>query len=83
MKKIISLVVVVAIVAAGIIFIPKIVHTCDDCEKLFIGAGYEPNIVADFLSEEEQIICKECAETQHALSIAMGMSLEEFKRDVF
>lgn len=83
MKKIISLVVVVAIIVAGIIFVPKITHTCDDCEKFFLGAGYEPNIVEDLLSSEEQIICKECAEKQHALSIAMGKSIDDFKRDLF
>ena len=83
MKKIISLVVVVAIIVAGIIFVPKIAHTCDDCEKFFLGAGYEPNIVEDLLSSEEQIICKECAEKQHALSITMGKSIDDFKRDLF
>ena len=44
MKKIISLVVVVAIIVTGIIFVPKIAHTCDDCEKFFLGAGYESNM---------------------------------------
>ena len=83
MKKIISLVVVVAIIVAGIIFVPKIAHTCDDCEKFFLGAGYEPNIVEDLLSSEEQIICKKCAEKQHALSIAMGKSIDDFKRNLF
>lgn len=83
MKKIISLVVVVAIIVAGVIFVPKITHTCDDCEKFFLGAGYEPNIVEDLLSSEEQIICKECAEKQHALSITMGKSIDDFKRDLF
>ena len=83
MKKIISLVVVVAIIVAGILFVPKIAHTCDDCEKFFLGAGYEPNIVEDLLSSEEQIICKKCAEKQHAISIAMGKSLDDFKRDLF
>ena len=83
MKKIISLVVVVAIIIAGIVFVPKIAHTCDDCEKFFLGAGYEPNIVEDLLSSEDQIICKKCAEKQHALSIAMGKSVEDFKRNLF
>ena len=36
MKKKISLVVVVAIIVAGIIFVPKIAHTCDDCEKFWV-----------------------------------------------
>lgn len=83
MKKIISLVIVVAIVVAGIVFVPKIAHTCDDCEKFFIGAGYEPNILKDFISEEKQIICKDCAEDQHAIAIAMGKSLDEYKYDLF
>ena len=83
MKKIISLAVIVVIVIAGIVFVPKVVHTCDDCEKFFIGAGYEPNIVEDLLSSEEQIICKKCAEKQHAISIAMGKSVDDFKRDLF
>lgn len=83
MKKIVSLVIVVAIIVAGVVFVPKIAHTCDDCQKFFLGSGYEPNIVEDFLSDEERIICKSCAEEQHALSIAMGKSVDDFKRDLF
>ncbi len=83
MKKLVSLILIAAIVVAGVMFIPKIVHKCDDCEKIFVGAGYEPNVVEDLLSDTEQIICKECAEKQHALSIAVGKSVEEYKRDLF
>lgn len=83
MKKLISFVLVIAIIAAGIVLAPKIAHTCGDCEKFFIGAGYEPNVVEDLLSDTEQIICKECAEKQHALAIALGKSVDEFKRDLF
>lgn len=83
MKKLITLILIAAIVIAGIMFVPKIAHTCDDCEKFFIGAGYEPNVVEDLLSDTEQIICKECAEEQHALAIAVGKSVEEYKRDLF
>lgn len=83
MKKIVSLVIIVAIIAAGIIFVPKLAHTCDNCEKFFVGAGYEPNIISDFLSEEEKIICKDCAEDEHALSLLAGKSLDDFKRDIF
>ncbi len=83
MKKIVSLVVVAIVVIAGIVFVPKVTHTCDDCGKFFIGTGYEPNMLEDFLSEDEQIICEDCAKDQHALSIAMGKSLDEFKRDLF
>ena len=83
LKKIICLVIIAAIVIAGIIFIPKFTHTCDDCDKFFIGAGYAPNIIEDILSDDEQIICKECAKKQHKLSIAMGKSVDDFKRDLF
>ena len=83
MKKIISLVVVAVIVIAGVVFIPKVTHTCDDCGKFFIGAGYEPNVVEDLISDEEQIVCKDCAEDQHAISIAMGKSLDNYKREIF
>ncbi|MDY5948984.1 MAG: hypothetical protein SPJ42_07095 [Oscillospiraceae bacterium] len=83
MKKIISLVVVAVIVIAGVVFIPKVTHTCDDCGKFFIGAGYEPNVVEDLISDEEQVICKDCAEEQHAISIAMGKSLDNYKREIF
>ena len=33
------------------------------------------------MSDEEMIICEDCAMEQHALSLAMGKSLDEFKRD--
>lgn len=83
MKKIISLFVVLIIIVTGIIFVPKIVHECDDCGKTFFGTGYKPNIVDSLLSSEDKIICKECAEKQHALSIAMGKTVADFKRDLF
>lgn len=83
MKKIISLIIVIAVVIVGIIFVPKITHTCDDCEKFFLGAGYEPNVLEDFISDEKQIICKDCAEDQHAIAIAIGKSIDEFKYELF
>ena len=83
MKKIISLIIVVAIIVAGIIFVPKLVHTCGDCEELFIGAGYEPNAVESLISSEKKIICKDCAKEHHAISIALGKSVEDFKLDLF
>ena len=56
---------------------------CDDCGEFFIGTGYEPNVLSDLLSDEEQIICKDCAVEQHALSIALGQELDSFKRELF
>lgn len=83
MKKIISLILALAIIAAGVYFVPKLAHKCDDCGKFFVGTGYVPNVVSEFLSEDEQIICKSCAEEQHAVSIALGKSLDDFKRGLF
>ena len=83
MKKIISLIVLAAVAAACGVFIPRLAHTCDDCGNFFVGTGYRPNVIADILTDTEQIICKGCAEEQHALSILVGKSLDEFKRGLF
>lgn len=83
MKKIIAIVVAVVIVLMGIFFVPRLCHTCDECDKFFIGAGYQPNIVNDLLSSEKVVLCKDCAEKQHAVSLAMGKDLDDFKHDIF
>ena len=83
MKKIIAFAVVLVIIVAGVVFVPKLAHKCDDCGKFFVGTGYEPNIVSDLLNDEEQIICKECAEKQHALTLAVGGDVDKYKRDLF
>ncbi len=83
MKKIICIALGVFLVLAGIFFIPKLVHTCDDCGAFFIGAGYEPSILEDIYSSKELTICKKCAEEQHALSIAIGMDVDEYKKNIF
>ena len=83
MKKIISIVVVVLVIVAGIYIGPKVVHKCDSCGKVFFGAGYEPNVISDVLSDTEQIICKECAQEQRGWASAFGKSLDEYKRSIF
>ncbi|MBR2316029.1 MAG: hypothetical protein IKA56_05230 [Clostridia bacterium] len=83
MKKIISLVVAVVIIVAGVVFVPELAHTCDSCDKFFIGVGYKANILDNLTSDEEKIICKSCAEQHHAVSIAFGESLNSFKRELF
>lgn len=83
MKKVISVIVVVAIIIAGIVFVPRVVHTCSSCEKTFFGTGYKPNVVAGLISEDEQIICKDCAEKQHAIELAVGKTLKDYKRPLF
>ena len=83
MKKIFSVLIIAAIVLAGVIFVPELAHNCDSCDKFFIGTGYKPNVLSELVNEDSKIICKDCAETQHALAIALGQSLDEFKRDLF
>ncbi len=83
MKKIISFVLTLAVIAAGVYFVPKLVHTCDDCEEFFVGPGYEPNLFSDLITDEDQIICKECAEKQHAVEIALGKSVDDYMIDIF
>ena len=83
MKKMIPLVIAAIIVIAVVSFVPKVFHTCDDCGKFFIGAGYEPNFVEDFFATEDQIICKDCAKKQHKLALSLGKTLDEFKVDLF
>ena len=77
MKKVVSIIVVVAVI------VPRLVHKCSSCEQTFFGTGYKANVVADLVSDEEQIICKDCAETQHALEIAVGKQLKDYKRPLF
>lgn len=83
MKKIVPIILVIVVIVAAIFFGPKLLHTCDDCGEFFIGTGYEPNFVNDILSSEDMIICKDCAEEQHALSSLVGQSLDEYKIDLF
>ncbi len=83
MKKIISLVITIAIIAAGVYFVPKLVHKCDDCGKIFIGTGYEPNVVEDLISDEDMTICKGCAEEQHMVAIFAGKSVYDFQKALF
>lgn len=80
-KKVVPIVVVVVILLA--VFVPRLVHECDSCGETFVGTGYEPNIVSELLTDEDQVICEECAELQHALSILAGKSLDDFKRGLF
>ena len=84
MKKIVAVVVSVAVIlAAGIVFIPRLTHTCDNCGNFFVGTGYKPNVISDLFSDKDQLICKDCAEKQHAIPIKLGKSVDEFKRRLF
>ena len=83
MKKIKSIISLIIIVALLSVLAPKLIHKCSDCEKSFVGTGYEANVIAEVLTDDEQILCKECAEVHHAISLMAGKSLKEFKRGFF
>ena len=74
---------IVLIVALAVVFVPRLVHKCDNCEKVFVGTGYKGNVISEALSDKERIICKDCAEKEHALSGLVGGSLDDFKRPLF
>lgn len=86
-KTAFALVLVVAIVAAAVIFVPRLTHTCDNCADFFVGTGYTANVVSNAITslsgQEDKILCKDCAAREHALSIAAGKSLNDFKRPLF
>lgn len=86
--RMIAIVVVIALlIASGIVFAPRLVHRCDNCDKLFVGTGYYANVVSNALSalqgNDDKILCRDCAETNHALEILAGKSLDDFKRPLF
>lgn len=85
--KLLAIVLVVAIIAACVVLGPKLVHNCDNCGDFFVGTGYYTNIISSTLVNltggEDKIICADCAAKDHALAIAAGQSIEEFKRPLF
>ena len=83
MKKLFKILVAIIVICAAVYFGPKLVHKCDGCEKWFVGTGYEANIIVGALSEEEDTICKECAEKQHIVETTLGKSLDDYKKGLF
>ncbi len=83
---IVPILVAIIIVLVGVFIGPKVVHECADCGETFFGAGYEPSKVIEFFEgndDEESVICEKCAEEQHALALAMGDELDDFKKEIF
>ena len=83
MKKLFKLIWTVVVICAIVYFGPKLVHKCDSCDKWFVGTGYEANIVADVLTDDNQTICKTCAEKQHIIETTVGKPLDDFKKGLF
>ena len=75
--------IVVVLVTAIVVFAGiRLIHKCDDCGKVFIGTGYKPNAVVDAASDQ-RIICKDCAEKQHAISGFFGGDIGEYRYGFF
>ena len=83
MKKLIKFLLTIVLICAVVYFAPKLVHKCDGCEKMFVGPGYEAFALADVITDDDQTICKECAEKQHAIEIALGKPLADFQKSLF
>ena len=85
--RIIAAVLAVVLLAGAVLLGFQLVHRCDNCDKVFFGTGYYANAITDALStlngNGEKLLCRECAETDHALEILAGKSLEDFRRPLF
>lgn len=83
----IATVLAVVIVAALVVFAPRLMHLCDNCGDFFIGTGYHANVVSNAITglsgQEDKILCKDCAAKEHALAIAAGKSIKDFQRPLF
>ena len=81
------LLIVAVLAAAGVVFGPRLVHHCSNCDKLFVGTGYYPNgissAISDLKKEEKKILCADCAAKEHSLEITLGKRLSDFKRPLF
>ena len=86
-KTIVTILLAAILVAALVIFVPKLTHTCDNCDRFFVGTGYTANKVSDIITsltgQEDKILCKDCAAKEHALAIATGKALKDFRLPLF
>ena len=78
---------VVVLIAAAVVLVPRLTHACDNCGDFFVGTGYEANVISDAITtitgQQDKILCEDCAIKEHALEIAAGKSVEDFKRPLF
>lgn len=83
MKKLFKLILTVIVIYAIVNYAPKLIHKCDSCDEWFLGTGYEANMIADVVSDDDQTICKACAEKQHTIETTLGKSLDDYKKKLF
>ena len=86
--KIIAIVLVLALLAGiGVLFGPRLLHTCSNCDSFFVGTGYRANLISNALTSlsgnDSKVLCRACAEKNHAVAILAGKSLEEFRIPLF
>lgn len=81
MKKFWKTLLVIIIVVVVAFLCLRLINTCNSCDKTFFGLGYQGNAIDSMISEEEeQILCEDCAEKHHALSLLTGKELDVYKR---
>ncbi len=83
MKKIFRYLFIIVFACVIVYFAPKLVHKCDSCEQWFTGTGYEASVIADVVTDDDQTICKSCAEKQHVIETTLGKSLSDYKKKIF
>lgn len=79
-KRIIGIIVLAMVITAAVVLVPRLVHTCDRCDTRFVGTGYRPNAL---FTNEPLVLCRECAESEHAFRIALGGSVEDYRYELF
>lgn len=85
MKKIVALLVVVVVVIAGVVMVPRLVHTCDSCDELYFGPTYQPGFVTELMDDEIEEVCADCCEEQHEVELSElgGKNLEDYQNPIF
>lgn len=79
MKKLFNFLIDAVIVVAIVFLGMKYINKCDSCEKIYLGLGYQPGFISELVNSDMEAVCKDCAEEQHAVQIALGKDIEEYK----
>ena len=80
MKTFVKIIIGILVVCMLVLYVPQFFHSCTGCESFFLGLGYEENIIVDAMSEDDGVLCRDCAEYHHALSIGFGKSIDDYSK---
>lgn len=91
MKKLIRVIFTLALIAvvlyAAAYCVPRLAHTCSNCDEFFIGTGYSANLISNAITsisgDADKVLCTDCAAKEHALAIAAGKELKDFRIPLF